>query len=381
MTTSLHKLQGERNTFYSQNALKIGFFGPNCSSGIAATRVPERWSGSWDDNVLLARMLDEAGIEFLLPVARWKGWGGATHFEQHTFETITWACGLLAATKNITVFGTVHAPFVHPVFAAKQFVTADHIGRGRFGLNLVCGWNQDEFGMFGLDPHAQADRYLHGSEWLDVIEKLWSEPAPSDFSGDFFDLHAMQADPKPFGGTRPVIMNAGASDAGKAFALTRADCLFTPLRTLASGAQSVNALKREGRELGRAFDIYTNVHIVCRPTAAEANDYYAWFADENADWEAVENMHRLSKRSEATSERVALFERMKVRFAAGYGGYPLVGDPDTVAAEIERISEAGFAGFAAGLVNYVAEFPYLQAELLPRLERLGLRTAHGKNDL
>ena len=161
--------------------------------------------------------------------------------------------------------------------------------------------------------------------------------------------------------------------------MARADCLFTPLRTLELGAQSVRALTSEGREMRRAFDVYTNVHIICRPTDAEANDYYAWFADENADWEAVDNMHSLSKRSDTNSERVALFQRMKMRFVAGYGGYPLVGSPDTVAAEIARTSEAGFAGIAAGLVNYVDEFTYLQAELLPRLERLGLRTARAKD--
>ena len=54
-----------------------------------------------------------------------------------TYETVNWASGLLAATKRLTVFGTVHAPLIHPVIAAKEFVTADHIGEGRFGLNVV----------------------------------------------------------------------------------------------------------------------------------------------------------------------------------------------------------------------------------------------------
>ena len=63
---------------------------------------------------------------------------------------MTWASGLLAATKRITVFGTVHAPLFHPIIAAKQMVTADHIGEGRFGLNIVVGWNEGEFEMFGV---------------------------------------------------------------------------------------------------------------------------------------------------------------------------------------------------------------------------------------
>ena len=371
-------LQAERSAMYSRNRLKIGFFGPNCSSGIAATKVPERWSGSWDDNLALARMLDDAGIEFILPVARWKGWGGETNFEQHTFETITWAAGLLGATKHITVFGTVHAPLVHPVFAAKQFVTVDHMSHGRFGLNVVCGWNQDEFAMFGIPQREHDDRYAHGGEWMDVIQRLWSSSAPTDFNGEYFQLHDLIAEPKPYGGTRPLVMNAGASAAGKAFALARADCLFTPLRTLEDGAKSVAALKAEARALGRDVELYTNVHIICRPTDAEANAYYQWFANENADWGAVEHMHDIGSKNASTSHKDGAYERMKVRFAAGYGGYPLVGSPDTVAAEIARVSAAGFTGFAAGLVNYLDEFPYLHAELLPRLERLGLRTADRK---
>ena len=138
-----------RRSLYSRNTLKLGLFGANCSSGRAVTKVPERWSGSWPDCLRLARMADDAGIEFMLPVGRWKGYGGDTDYQGETFETITWAAGLLGATKRLTVFGTVHAPMFHPIIAAKQFVTADHIGDGRFGLNIVCGWNADEFTMFG----------------------------------------------------------------------------------------------------------------------------------------------------------------------------------------------------------------------------------------
>ena len=95
-------------------------------------------------------MAEAAGIDFLLPIGRWKGYGGDTDYQGSTFETITWATGLLAKTERITVFGTVHAPLFPPIIAAKQMVTADHVGEGRFGLNIVCGWNEGEFEMFGV---------------------------------------------------------------------------------------------------------------------------------------------------------------------------------------------------------------------------------------
>ena len=55
------------------------------------------------------------------------------------------------------MFGTVHAPLFHPIIAAKQMVTADHIGDGRFGLNIVGGWNEGEFEMFGVEQREHDD--------------------------------------------------------------------------------------------------------------------------------------------------------------------------------------------------------------------------------
>jgi hypothetical protein len=99
---SMDHLDGNiaRTAMYSRNRLKLGLFGANCSSGRAVTRVPERWSGSWADCLALARMADEAGIEFMLPIGRWKGYGGETDYQGATFETVTWACGLRPARAN-----------------------------------------------------------------------------------------------------------------------------------------------------------------------------------------------------------------------------------------------------------------------------------------
>src|SRR5499425_2865999 len=192
----------ERTAMYNANRLKIGLFGANCSSGRAVTMVPERWSGSWADNLKLARMADDAGLDFLLPIARWKGYGGDTDYQGATLETLTWASGLLASTKKITVFGTVHAPLFNPVIAAKEMVTADHIGQGRFGLNIVVGWNEGEFQMFGVAQREHDVRYDYAQEWIDAIKRIWSERATLDFTGDFIKLANIRAKPKPYGGTR-----------------------------------------------------------------------------------------------------------------------------------------------------------------------------------
>ena len=184
-----------RVEMYNANALKIGLFGANCSSARTATLVPERWSASWPDCLKLARLADDAGVDFLLPIGRWKGYGGDSDFHGTTLETLTWASGLLAATERITVFGTVHAPLFHPLIAAKEMVTADQIGDGRFGLNLVAGWNEGEFQMFGVAQREHEERYAFAQEWIDVIKRAWSED-DFDFDGRYFKLAGVRAKPR-----------------------------------------------------------------------------------------------------------------------------------------------------------------------------------------
>ena len=194
--------------------------------------VPERWSGSWPDCLRLARLADEAGFEFMLPMGRWKGYGGDTDYQGETLETVTWAAGLLAATRRLTVFGTVHAPLIHPVIAAKQFVTADHIGEGRFGLNVVCGWNEDEF-----DHVRRHDARARGALRIRPGMARHDQAAPGpderdfDVDGRFIQASSRSAPSRNRSAAeRPIMMNAGGIAAGQAFAIRNCDALFSMRR-------------------------------------------------------------------------------------------------------------------------------------------------------
>ena len=370
----------DRMAMYNANTLKIGLFGANCSSGRSATLVPERWSASWPDCLRLARMAEQAGIDFMLPIARWKGYGGATDFHGVSLETMTWAAGLLAATERITVFGTVHAPLFNPLIAAKEFVTADHIGEGRFGLNLVVGWNEGEFEMFGVTQREHEERYAFAQEWLDTVMRAWSAPDTFDFDGRYLRLTGVRANPKPFGGTRPIIMNAGSSATGQAFALRNCDAYFTAnaasRTSLDAAVKQVAEIKRQGRANGREIEVFTVGQVICRPTQKEAEEYYRHAVIDNADWGAVDGMLALKDITPAKLP-VEEFEKKRHYFAANaIGGYPYVGTPDRVADELANISRAGMRGIAVSFVNYLNELPYFRDEVLPRLARLGVRQEH-----
>jgi alkanesulfonate monooxygenase SsuD/methylene tetrahydromethanopterin reductase-like flavin-dependent oxidoreductase (luciferase family) len=368
----------DRAAMYNTNTLKIGMFGANCSSGRSATKVPERWSASWPDCLKMARIADAAGIDFILPIGRWKGYGGETDFHGTTLETVTWATGLLAATSRVTVFGTVHAPLFHPLIAAKEFVTADHVGEGRFGLNIVAGWNEGEFSMFGVTQRDHETRYAFAQEWIDIIKRAWSEPDTFDVDGEFFHLKSVRAFPKPHGGSRPLIMNAGSSGTGQAFAIRNCDAFFTATSlsrtSLEATTKKVADVKETARALGREIEVYSVGQVICRPTQREADDYFQHALIDNADWGAVERMLTLRG---ITPENTAPDEyAAKRRYFAGnaIGGYPFVGTPDKVANELAGLGQAGLRGIALSLINYVDELPYFCDEVLPRLARMGLRT-------
>jgi len=365
----------QRADMYGTNKLKIGLFAANLSSGRTPTTVPERWSGSWEDNLALARLADREGLDFLLPLSRWKGYAGETNYQGSGFETFTWATGLLASTQRITVFATVLAPLFNPILASKLCATADQIGGGRFGLNMVVGWNEDEFSMFGVPLAGHDTRYNYAKEWMDIAKLAWSDVETFDFDGQFFKISDARLNPKPAGVGRPLIMNAAASDVGREFAIKNCDALFIMAsRTSdAETAKRVDQIQALASDQQRDLGVYTVGGITCRPTRKEAEEYFNYAAYECADLEAVEELMRLQKVTRAGVGDDE-FERQRKLYCLGYSGLPMIGTPDDIADQLVGLSEAGLSGIGVSFINYLNELPYFCEEVLPRLERKGLRS-------
>ncbi len=354
---------------YGPNKFRLGLFGMNCEGGLAMTKAPERWDASMESNIRAAKLADAAGLEFLLPIARWQGYGGETDTAGEAFETLTWATALLGATDDICIFCTIHMALLNPVFAAKQIVTADHVGRGRFGVNLVAGWNVGEHEMFGVEIREHDERYDYAEEWLTIVKRLWSETEPFDFSGRYFDLKGARAMPKPWGGEFPLVVSAGNSEAGRGFATRHADCLFTSIREFEELPAKISDIRR-ARPGGMA-GIYASGHVICAPTAKQAKEYHHYIVHENGDWDAAEYTVQIRSRGQSySSTRLA---EMREIIISGTGTHLVMGSYDDVAEQFRQLSEAGVDGMAIGLVNFIDDLPAIRDEVLPRLQRLGLR--------
>lgn len=364
------------NPLYNDNRMKIGIIAMNCSHGSTITQAENAWEMNWPDTREVAVMADRAGFEALLPVARWRGYGGPTNFNNRTFETFNWAAGVAAITNYSCIFSTSHVPLIHPVAAAKQCATIDHISGGRFGLNVVCGWFKNEFEMFGAEWREHEVRYEYAAEWLRLVRQLWTHEGEFDFDGRWFHSKNVWSEPKPIQKPMPPVMNAGGSAEGQKFAATQADMNFVILkeRDLEGGKAQISHLKDMAREAGRNVKSWIHVYVVCRDTEKEAQDYLNYYVNEKGDYEAVNNLLEIFGMQSKTLPREIL-EEFRFHFIAGHGGYPLVGTPEQIVDEIDKLIGIGVDGMLISWVDYKNECRQWIDAVMPLMEQAGQRKA------
>jgi alkanesulfonate monooxygenase SsuD/methylene tetrahydromethanopterin reductase-like flavin-dependent oxidoreductase (luciferase family) len=355
----------------SRQPLMFGIFATNATGSVMLTQAPSSFEVSWEHSLKVARMVDRMGFDMIVPVARWRGFGGATNYAGETYETLTYMAGIAAVTENIATFTTIHVPLIHPVVAAKAVMTIDHISGGRAGLNIVMGWNEKEMAMFdvGLRPHR--DRYAYGAEWMTIVDRLWSSEEPFDFEGEFFHLASCESLPRPIQ-RRPPVINAGTSATGIDFAARHADINFTSFTDFEQVERYSRSLKQRAfEERGREIGLLSIALIVCRETEAEARRDHAWLR-ENADIVASYNWAKsLGINVDAMPDEQR--EAFLATFAVTPGNAALVGTPEQIVDRLSEIKRAGIDGMLLGFHDYAKELPFFEERVMPLLIQQGLR--------
>ncbi|GIN98980.1 luciferase [Siminovitchia terrae] len=354
---------------FNDQKMKLGVFGSNCSYGVMASLAPSTYEVSWDHTVKIAQQAENLGFEAMVPIARYKGMGGESNFNGENYETHTWAAGLAQATEKIMVFSTIHVPAKHPVVAAKESVTVDHISGGRFGLNLTMGWYAAEMGMFGVKQREHDERYAYGSEWTDILKKLWTVEGEFDYKGKFFDLKRLEAEPKPIQEPYPVLVNAGNSPAGLEFCARECDFNFIAFATPEEAKETAARVRGISRNHGKNLGILSYGNIISRETEKETQELYKQILD-MGDWSVAESVSKGLGSESGSFEQI---KAMQERFITGYGGYPLIGTPEQIVEQLIKISEAGVDGMLLGFLDYHEDLKFFGEKILPLMKQAGLR--------
>lgn len=217
-----------------------------------------------------------------------------------TLEPLTLLAALSTATTHLGLVATVTTTYNEPYQVARKFASLDAISNGRAGWNLVTSDNAAEAGNFGRDAHvAHADRYARAREFFDVVDGLWRTIEPDAFVDDKaggvlldpdkihrLDHHGehfrvagpLNVRPSPQG--KPVVVQAGSSDTGRALAAATADVVFTAQPTLASAQAFYRDMAaRRAREGKTPLRIMPGIYAVIGDSEAHAREKYAQLQD------------------------------------------------------------------------------------------------------
>jgi len=194
--------------------------------------------------------------------------------QRFRFEPITWLSAIAAVTRRIGLIGTASTTYSEPYNLARQFASLDHLSGGRAGWNIVTTSAPQAAQNFGLPEHPpHHERYERAREYLDVVNRLWdsweddaviNDPASGIFAdtekvhainhiGKYFRVRGPLNIPRSPQG-RPVYVQAGSSDEGRAFAARFAEAIFTAHQTIASAQEFYSDIKRQARALDRHPD-------------------------------------------------------------------------------------------------------------------------------
>jgi pyrimidine oxygenase len=236
--------------------MQLGVFIPIGNNGWLISTTSPQYKPSFDLNKTVVQKAEAFGFDFALSMIKLHGFGGPSQFWDYNLESFTLMAGLASVTSRIQLFATCAVLTLPPAFAARMAVTIDSISHGRFGINIISGWQRREYTQMGIWPGAEhyRRRYDYCAEYVTIMQELWAT-GRSDFKGDFFQMDDCRCLPLPT--AKIPIICAGQSDAGTRYAVDYADYNFCagggvnqPRSAEKSVARLVEANAAAGRDCG-----------------------------------------------------------------------------------------------------------------------------------
>jgi len=348
--------------------LRIGIFMPSVSHSPNMSRYkpdPDDWM--FAKNRQIALSAEAAGFDFLFPISRWRTIGGEIDFHGKSLETMTWASALLASTQHIQIFSTVHVPVFNPVVAAKMGATLDHISGGRWGINIVSGWNRAEFDMMGIEMLEHEDRYRRSDHFIQILKGLWTEPPGTfDFESEYYTVRGGYVAPQPVARPHPPIVNAGSSDNARDMVARLCDWAFICPMSYDDAEDLARDFKTRAAAHGREVRVVSMAQPIWAASAAQA----VAERDRVIEEMDVEALHQWAAGANLESE--SFNQQTLETFCFGSGAMPLLGTAGDVADQIAEFHRRGVDGVLMSFMNFVEDTVRFGEDIAPRLRDMAI---------
>jgi pyrimidine oxygenase len=293
---------------------------------------------SFDLNKAIALKAESHGVDFLLSMIKLRGFGGKTEFWEYNLESFTLMAGLAAVTEKIKIYATCPTLVIPPAFAARMCNTVDSISHGRFGINLITGWQRPEYSQMGLWPGDEhfRNRYQMLGEYAHILRELW-ESGVSDFKGEYYQMDDCRVRPLPQGEMK--IICAGSSDEGLAFSARWADyafCLGKGVNTPKAFAANNDRLMAATAKTNRDVKIYALFMVIADETDEAAME--KWISYREGVDEAAVAWLGVQGAADMTSDTTNVRQLADRESAVNLNMGTLVGSYEKVAAMLDEVA-------------------------------------------
>jgi pyrimidine oxygenase len=340
--------------------MDVGIFIPIGNNGWLISTTSPQYKPSFELNKAVTQAADRYGFDFALSMIKLRGFGGKSEFWEYNLESFTLMAGLAAVTERIKIFATAPTLIFPPAMVARMAATIDSIAPGRFGINLITGWQKAEYDQMGLWPgdNHYKDRYSVLAEYATVLRELL-DTGRSDFKGKYYQMEDCLVRPNAAG---VKLICAGSSDEGLAFTAKYADYAFalgkgvnTPTAFAPVNARLEAAVAKTGRNVGS----YLLMMVIADETDEKAMAKWQLYRDgEDKDatkWLA--NQAAPNAKGGANSNTTQLAD---AESAVNLNMGTLVGSYETVARMLDEVASVPgtsgvlltFDDFVAGVENF-----------------------------
>jgi FMNH2-dependent dimethyl sulfone monooxygenase len=295
----------------------------------------ENMSATWEYTRKLAQRSEEIGFDLSLIAEL--NLNDIKGIQAPSLDAWSTSAALAAVTHTLELMVAVRPTFHSPALLAKQASNIDRISNGRLSLNVVSSWWETEARMYGVNFEKHDDRYARTSEWLDIVDGLWSQDHFS-YSGKFHKVEDTILQPKPVRTPRPTIYAGGESEAAKNLIAQKCDAYVmhgdAPEKV---AAKIADMSERRARLNLPRMQFGVAGYAAVRNTEAEAKAELARITDVKASAAGFANYQQWLAGTQLEGA-VSLEE-----YSVSNRGLrsKLVGTPDQVQEQIGRFEEAG----------------------------------------
>jgi pyrimidine oxygenase len=326
--------------------MQLGVFIPIGNNGWLISTTSPQYHPTFALNRAVVEKAEQYGLDFALSMIKLHGFGGPSEYWDHNLESFTLMAGLAAVTERIKLYASVAVLTLPPAITARMAVTIDSISGGRFGVNLVTGWQKAEYEQMGLWPGEAhfARRYDYLTEYVTVMRELWTT-GRSDFKGQFFTMNDCRLSPPP---SVPIrLICAGQSDRGMEFAAAHCDINFVSSEGINSPAActpTVARLHAASQRAGSGVKAFLLLMVIADETDAAAmakwEHYKAGTDLEALGWAAAQAAADTQAAAHSTAGRI---RQLRIGVEPEEGPQPtrmgrLIGSYATVARLLDEIA-------------------------------------------